>query len=217
MDNNIKTCHKCGIPKILDEYSNNKQTADGKSSWCKQCSSDNMKKYYQENKEKCKKYIKEYQQQHKDKVKEYTKKWNDKNKEKNLEYIRRWQKNNPEKRREWKRNWDRNRALDPAFRLSNNIRGNMYHALKAKKGFRKWEDLVGYTLQDLINHLTPLLTEGMTWDNYGNTWQVDHVKPKSWFKYESSNDTAFKECWALSNLQPMFKIENIKKGNRFEG
>ena len=27
----------------------------------------------------------------------------------------------------------------------------------------------------------------------------------------------FKECWALSNLQPKLKIENIRKGNRFSG
>jgi len=93
----------------------------------------------------------------------------------------------------------------------------MYHALKAKKGFRKWEDLVGYTLQDLINHLTPLFTDSMAWENYGSIWHVDHVTPKSWFKYESTSDPKFKECWSLTNLQPKFKIDNIKKGNRFSG
>ena len=119
--------------------------------------------------------------------------------------------------REYKRKWDRQRMKDPIHRLNNNIRGNMYHALKAKKGFRKWEDLVGYSLQDLINHIDPLLQDGMTWENYGTYWSVDHITPKSWFKYQSTEDPKFKECWELSNLQPKERIENIRKGNRYRG
>lgn len=93
----------------------------------------------------------------------------------------------------------------------------MYHALKAIKGFRKWEDLIGYSVGDLRQHLESKFTNDMTWDNYGSKWQVDHVIPKSWFKYTSTDDPKFKECWALSNLQPKLKLDNIKKGNRFVG
>jgi len=134
-----------------------------------------------------------------------------------LTSAKKWRENNRERAKELKRAWDRRAMLNPMHRLSNNLRSNMYHALKAKKGFCKWEDLVGYTLQDLITHLTPLLGETMTWDNYGTVWHVDHIVPKSWFKYESTNDAKFKECWALSNLQPKLRLENIRKGNRFCG
>lgn len=133
-------------------------------------------------------------------------------------YLKRKETNGFKKyRRHHKRKWDAKAMTDPLHRLSNNIRGNMYHALKTKKNGRKWEYLVGYTLQDLVNHLTPLLGENMTWDNYGSVWHVDHVIPKSWFKYESTEDAKFKECWALSNLQPKLKLDNILKGNRFVG
>lgn len=91
----------------------------------------------------------------------------------------------------------------------------MHHALKAKKAGRKWEILAGYTLQDLINHIEPLLKKTMTWENYGAVWHVDHRMPKSWFKYERTDDPEFRKCWALSNLQPKLKIDNIRKGNRF--
>jgi hypothetical protein len=57
----------------------------------------------------------------------------------------------------------------------------------------------------------------MTWENYGSFWHVDHITPKSWFKYESIKDAKFKECWALSNLQPKLRMDNIRKGNRFSG
>lgn len=185
--NITKQCTKCGIPKLIDDFYIVKGFADGHRNCCKECFSNHGKQWRKSNV---------------DKVKDCKK---------------RYDAANPGKRREWKRAWDRKRMLDPLHRLSNNLRGGIYHALKGKKGFRKWETLVGYTLEDLIKHLTPLLIAGMSWDNYGNTWQVDHVKPKSWFTYISTDDPSFKECWALSNLQPKFKLDNIRKGNRFEG
>ena len=122
-----------------------------------------------------------------------------------------------EDRRKWKRKYDQKLMMNPLHRLSNNMRGNMHHALKAKKDGRKWESLAGYSLQDLINHIEPLLKNGMTWENYGSIWHVDHITPKSWFKYESIDDPRFKQCWSLSNLQPKLKIDNSRKGNRFTG
>jgi len=124
---------------------------------------------------------------------------------------------NKDKQREWKRAWDKKMMNDPLHRLNNNLRGNMYHALKAVKGFRKWESLVGYTLDELVKHLENKFTAGIFWDNYGTEWHVDHITPKSWFAYTSTNDPSFRECWALSNLQPKLRLDNIRKGNRFIG
>lgn len=148
-------------------------------------------------------YNRQYYLLNKDKIQTQRRKTNSKN----PELFRQQQ-------RERKRRWDKKAMLNPMHRLSNNLRGGMHHALKGKKGFRKWEDLVGYTLQDLINHLTPLLGEGMTWENYGK-WHIDHKIPKSWFRYESADDPKFKECWALSNLQPLWAKDNVRKHNSF--
>ena len=93
----------------------------------------------------------------------------------------------------------------------------MYHALKAMKGFRCWRDLVGYSLDELATHLESMFTPGISWDNYGTEWHVDHIVPKSWFDYTSTDDPKFKECWALTNLQPKLKRDNLSKGNRFVG
>ena len=56
----------------------------------------------------------------------------------------------------------------------------------------------------------------MSWDNAGE-WHIDHIIPDSWFNYKSIEDQQFKDCWALNNLQPMWKLENISKGNRYSG
>lgn len=50
------------------------------------------KKYYQENKERCREYIKQYHAdaEHKAKISEYKKKYNEKNRERNREYMRQY-------------------------------------------------------------------------------------------------------------------------------
>jgi len=103
----------------------------------------------------------------------------------------------------------------------------IYQACKVDKAGRHWEDLVDYTLNELKNHLESLFTPGMTWDNYGRYgWHIDHIKPKVSFHYEYPEDLEFKECWSLSNLQPLWAttrvinnieyIGNLNKGANYK-
>ena len=88
--------------------------------------------------------------------------------------------------------------------------------IKAKNG-RSWLNFVDYTIEELMNHLESKFKQGMNWQNHGSVWHIDHIKPISLFKFSSPEDPDFKECWSLSNLQPLFKEENLSKGNRFIG
>ncbi len=88
------------------------------------------------------------------------------------------------------------------------------NSLKSKKNGQPWEVLVSYTLGELMRHLEKQFYNKMNWNNYGNYWAVDHITPKSSFNYTSPDDLEFRQCWALKNLQPLEKIENIRKGNR---
>ena len=160
-------------------------------------------------------------------------------KERKIKCSRLWRKNNPErykemnhryrnskegkaKMKEWKNNnpgyyndYCKNRKkTDEAFRISQNMGSAICHSLKGKKEWRKWQDIVGYTIDDLIKHLEDKFNDKMTWDNYGLYWEIDHIKPKSLFRCSDTNDE-FKKCWALSNLQPLEKIENRQKSNSF--
>ena len=87
--------------------------------------------------------------------------------------------------------------------------------LKGKKTGRKWERLVGYTIEDLMKRLESLFEPWMNWDNYGK-WHIDHIKPKSLFKYNLPEDKSFKKCWSLKNLQPLEASENKRKQNKYE-
>lgn len=103
---------------------------------------------------------------------------------------------------------------EPRIRVDNNFSSQVRQSLARGKSFRSWEALVGYTLNQLVQHLESLFENGMTWDNYGE-WHVDHRTPRTWFDYERAEDPAFRACWALANLQPKWGHLNMKKGNRF--
>ena len=83
-------------------------------------------------------------------------------------------------------------------------------ALRGQKAGRSWESLVGYTLDDLVLHLERQFTDGMSWENIG-AWEIDHIRPKAFFRYETSEDDLFKECWSLANLRPLWARENRSK------
>jgi hypothetical protein len=82
----------------------------------------------------------------------------------------------------------------------------------SKRG-KHWENLIGYTSQDLKDHIEKIFQSGMSWDNYG-LWQIDHIIPKSFFKYTSTDDVEFKYCWSLNNLQPLWAFDNISKSDK---
>lgn len=144
-----------------------------------------------------------------------------KHKEKDKQRQREWRKNNPDKMRETLRNYkNKLRRENPKYRLECNISRSLRQTLKfagSNKNNVEWESLVGYTKQQLVEHLEKMFDDKMNWDNYGSYWHIDHIKPKSWFKYSSTEEEAFKLCWALENLQPLEASENKSKGNRREG
>jgi hypothetical protein len=154
-----------------------------------------------------------------------------KNKEKRLEYFAMWQKNNQEHRKEYlkeyreknsekirevKRNYERTRkANDPLYKLISNFRTAIYQVLKENNVQKNghYFEILGYTPQELINHLEKQFTDGMTWDNYGE-FHIDHKLPISSFNIKEIGDDEFMRCWSLDNLQPMWGEENIRKSNK---
>lgn len=126
------------------------------------------------------------------------------------EYNKKWRENNPKYSGTWTKN---RRDKDPKFRLSKNISREIRKAIDINKNGRRWEDLLGYTLCDLVAHLEKQFKDDMSWGNYGK-WHMDHVKPIDSFDFTSYNDPQFKECWSLANLQPLWAEENMKKSNK---
>ena len=185
------------------------------------------KKWYENNKEKIRKLHKEYYWKNKEKESQRHKILYLKNKDKILKNSREYYWKNRETvclrhkksaLSEYKGEWQRiRRTTNPRWRLDENMGRAVWASLKDKKAGREWEYFVDYDLDQLIKHLEKKFGRKMNWNNYGKYWAVDHIKPKSLFVYNSENDIEFKKCWDLENLQPLEKIQNIKKGNRYIG
>ncbi|MXO67778.1 hypothetical protein GRI72_02885 [Altererythrobacter marinus] len=103
------------------------------------------------------------------------------------------------------------RQSDPAYRLDQAIRCQMRRAMREVNAQqRTWREVLGYTADDLREHIGRQFAPGMTWENYGE-WHIDHIVPVSSFNFKSVEDPEFRACWALSNLRPLWAKDNLKK------
>lgn len=189
------------------------------------------KQYRQKNRQKIKECKRQYYQENKERENEHKRQYRQRNIKERREYERQYRQGNREKLREINRRYywrnreellkrikechQQRRRIDPKYRLDCNMATAIWISLKGQKAGRKWEILVNYTLKDLTKHLESQFDDNMNWNNYGSYWWIDHIKPRSLFHYISPEDSDFKCCWSLANLQPMEKIENIKKGNYY--
>ena len=176
-----------------------------------------QKKYRVENKEKIKIYRYCYRERNKNNISKTSKKYRENNKKSIQKFNQKYSKRPEVIKRENKR-IQLKRDTDPIFRLNNSLSSGIRLSLRfnnLSKNRRHWENIVGYTIQELKEHLEKLFKIGMSWDNYGKKgWHIDHVIPKVFFKYKNTNDTEFKYCWSLDNLQPLWENDNYVKNDK---
>lgn len=103
---------------------------------------------------------------------------------------------------------------NPKNRIDSAMTTMVANRLQQMSKYSSIEKILGFTLGELRKHLESKFTKEMTWDNYGSYWTIDHIIPKKAFKYESTEDAKFKECWSLRNLRPLRKEDNIKKRDK---
>ena len=240
----FKKCNTCGeIKPLIDFYKRKNNRIDYQ---CKKCHIIAVCKYYKEpinrerqNKRKREKYFlnpepvlmrtKKYREENIDKMKKAIKEWrlehpyrvreiNHKSYIKNRERVNERSKlaKRTDKYREKCRLREAKKRRTPKGRLNCCMSANIRQSLKGLKAGRQWETLVNFTVGQLKQHLEKLFTPEMTWENYGTYWHIDHKIPIAVFNYEKPEDIDFRLCWSLKNLQPLEKIENIKKKDKLE-
>jgi len=70
-------------------------------------------------------------------------------------------------------------------------------------------EYIGCSPDELWDHIKTSMKPGMTLENI----HIDHIKPVS--RFNLRNEEQFRQCFHFSNLQPLFKEDNIKKGNKW--
>lgn len=108
-------------------------------------------------------------------------------------------------------------GADAGFRL----RSRLGSALSVFVGRRlrgipvsgKWlKKAAGVDGDVVVEKLRKELLPGMSPENYGSEWEIDHVVPVS--SFDHSDPAAVVACWSPKNLRPLFKRDNSKKGPR---
>lgn len=131
-----------------------------------------------------------------------------KNREKRLLYASKYNQNNKIKKNEYFKN---KYNSDLNFRIKTNIRNRIRMALKRNTKSATTNELIGCEICFLKTHLEKLFTDGMSWDNYGQ-WEVDHIIPCASFDFTIHEHQ--KKCFHYSNLQPLWKEDNMIKSNK---
>lgn len=70
-------------------------------------------------------------------------------------------------------------------------------------------DLLGCSMIFYIDYLKSKFSKGMTLDNYGKQWHIDHIKPVSYFNI--LNDVERKKAFHYTNTQPIWATSQIAK------
>ena len=210
-------CPQCKKEKDVSMFFVDNNTKSGRACWCKECKVKRNKKYYK------KEYMRKYRERHPEKKGEYYLKNRDSLLKKQSEYQQNNRKKCSEKMKAWRKNNPEKLAKtilkmrsSIKYRLNERITSGIYKSLHGNKGNRKWEDLAGYTAEDLIKRLKKSLPVGYTWNDYvmGAKLHIDHIIPISVFNFNTPEDDDFKRCWALDNLRLLPATENLKKSKK---
>ena len=193
-------CRKCGTTENLIK---NKFKKEGLESLCKECCSINRKsshnkeiynKWYLDNKERLISNVKINREIKRETPKRtlLTKEQRDLNRKESS-------KKNKEKRK-----------LNTLYKLSDSV-SNLIRCSINRNGYTKKsksEEILGCSYNYFKEYIESKFQNNMSWENYGE-WQIDHIIPISW----AENEEQVYKLNNYKNLQPLWKEDNLSKGN----
>lgn len=228
-----KRCVRCQALRAKRHYDKHANRIQEKVAKCKAANPDGVresnKRSYQKNKAKRREANKAWKTANPERVLAIDAAYRDRNKD-SLRVKAREHNHSDTGRAAKKRYKERNKGKlrvyererwhsDAQYRLSKNVAVRMRLSLRAGKNNRTWRSLVGYGVEELARHLEARFVDGMTWENYGSYWHIDHIRPLATFEYEVPDDPGFKDAWSLANLRPLHWRQNVRenfRGIRFE-
>ena len=223
-----KFCNKSFISKKGTKYCSdkcrNQKRLKNPFPKCKNCNKEFVKKTIRQVlcSEKCRKENTKkwnYNRNRSQKYKTQKKVWrkNDKwqSSEKGKEWWREYRKKHKQlfaaRSNEWKKKQLKTNSM---YRLTERIRGQLNQAIR-RKNFSKSKNTIQYLgikTKYLKKYLEHKFQPGMSWENYGKVWHIDHIIPIS--VVDTSKEENIKFVFHYRNLQPMFAKDNMRKSNK---
>jgi hypothetical protein len=131
-----------------------------------------------------------------------------------------WRKDNYQKNREYvikqTNQYKVNKMnTDIAFKFERRLRNRLYSAFVSKTEVKKQRTMkyVGCTPDFFKKWLEFQLYDGMTLENYGEIWHIDHCKPC--YLFDFSIEEEVEKCSNWKNLRPYLAEKNLSKSNKY--
>ncbi len=215
-----KICSKCNKKLLVEEYY-------GNHAECKTCFKARAKLYRDTHKDHIVDYQIKYRKNNIDKIKATKRLYRNNNlehfkyvdneyyinnKEIRLAYNKKYREENKQRLNSLRKERYHN---DIQFRLRSLLRGRLRHALHRNSKKLSALSLLGCSIKDFRAYLESRFKSGMTWENFGfghDKWNLDHIIPCD--KFDLQNESEQKICFHYSNIQPLWQIDNFKKGKK---
>lgn len=183
--------------RIRAKQQTNKERIKAQQKAYRQANKERIRAEQQANKEKNKAYAKAYYKANKEKLNARTKVYYEVNKEKCHAFTKAYQKARMQTDELYKTKCCMRNVVTGAFKR---IQMNKPAGT---------ETLLGCSWQEAKEHFEKLFEPGMTWMNHGE-WHIDHIVPIATAQtVEDANKLNH-----ITNLQPLWAIDNLTKGSR---
>lgn len=214
----MKWCPDCVLYRPHSDFCRKKNAADGLNGYCRKHAAARTRLWKDRNPETVKAYNSKSEVMARKAAGARARYAN--NLSASRKYFRDWSHKNADKIalkrktdefRAKRRIYDAKRLTNSSARLKVNICRRVRLALGYKKS-NSLQAILGYSIDDLKRHLENRFVLGMSWDNYGAAWHIDHIIPMALFDFSRNSEESIRRCFALANLQPLPASENMSKG-----
>ena len=132
--------------------------------------------------------------------------------------LREIQPTTPEQKAKVNKHYKHKYRTNMVFRMNERLSRQLRKCLVKDRKMGSFYKILSYTAQDLKEHIESLFIDGMCWQRISEI-HIDHKKPKTLFNLKNAdgsiNIEEIKKCWSLSNLQPLWAVDNIKKSDNY--
>lgn len=136
--------------------------------------------------------------------------------ERHLDATRKWAAENKAHLREYAKKKRAKLKDCPQAKIMASVRARIGKHLRGNVKSQATADLLGAPVEVVRKHIEEQFRDGMSWENYGRgwggakEWHLDHIRPLASFDLTDPKQLAV--ACHYTNLQPLWAVENLKKG-----